>query len=55
MIEQDLKLAQNIEGFIVERIQEIPELRSCAYVFYHEKSGARLLHLFNEDPNNLFP
>ena len=54
MAQQPLKLAQNIEGFIVERIQEIPELRSCAYVFYHEKSGARLLHLFNEDPNNLF-
>ena len=54
MIEQDLKLARNIEGFIVERIQEIPELRSGAYVFLHEKSGARLLHLFNEDPNNLF-
>jgi len=54
MITQPLNVSQKIEGFVVERIQEIPELRSCAYVFSHEKSGARLLHLFNEDPNNLF-
>jgi Predicted Zn-dependent peptidases, insulinase-like len=54
MVQQSLKVSQNIEGFVVERIQEIPELRSWAYIFSHEKSGARLLHLFNEDPNNLF-
>jgi presequence protease len=45
---------QTIEGFLVERTQEIPELRSTAIIAVHEKSGARLVHLYNEDPNNLF-
>lgn len=54
MMMQPLEVSQKIDGFIVERVREIPELRSCAYIFSHEKSGARLLHLFNQDPNNLF-
>ena len=29
-------------------------LRSRAVIMFHEKSGARLLHLCNDDPNNLF-
>ncbi len=51
---QDIKLNQAIGGFRVERIQQIPELHSTAYVFSHIKTGARLLHLFNDDENNLF-
>ena len=42
------------EGFLVEAMPEIPELRSRAVIMSHEKSGARLLHLCNDDPNNLF-
>jgi presequence protease len=45
---------QRTEGFTIERMQEIPELRSTALIALHEKSGARLVHLINEDPNNLF-
>jgi len=43
-----------VGGFRVERVQEIAELRSSAYQFTHEKTGARLIHLYNGDANNLF-
>jgi len=49
-----LQLGQNMSGFSVELVREISELRSVAVIFRHEKSGARLLHLSNDDPNNLF-
>lgn len=43
-----------VHGFKTERIEPIPELHSTAYIFTHEKTGARLLHLYNDDPDNLF-
>lgn len=51
---QDIRLDAEIGGFRVKRVQQIPELHSTAYVFTHIKTGARLIHLYNEDPNNLF-
>ncbi|HEX3019274.1 MAG TPA: insulinase family protein [Chitinispirillaceae bacterium] len=52
--QQSYKEKSNIHGFILERIQVISELHSTAYIFKHQKTAARLLHLFNDDPNNLF-
>jgi Zn-dependent M16 (insulinase) family peptidase len=49
-----ITVSQNVAGFTCTVVEEIPEIRSMAYVFSHEKTGARLLHIFNEDPNNLF-
>jgi Zn-dependent M16 (insulinase) family peptidase len=43
-----------VNGFRVERVQEIPELRCTARILSHVKTGARLIHLLNDDPNNLF-
>ncbi len=43
-----------IQGFLLESVQPIAELHSTAYIFKHQKTAARLLHLFNDDPNNLF-
>ncbi|MBD3320933.1 MAG: hypothetical protein GF350_07570, partial [Chitinivibrionales bacterium] len=54
MIGQGLSVGQVISGFEVMRIEQIPELRSEAAVFTHRKTKARLVHLFNDDPNNLF-
>lgn len=51
---QNLKVGDKLSGFIVDRIEEIPELSTEAALFTHEKTGGKLLHLFNEDPNNLF-
>ncbi len=54
MNSQKITPGQFIHGFELQRVEAIPELRSEAAVFVHQKTGARLLHLFNEDPNNLF-
>jgi len=54
MAPQALKPSQRIHGFNVKRVEEIPELRSLAVLCIHEKTGARLMHLRNDDPNNLF-
>lgn len=50
----DIAVGECRHGFILERREEIPELRAIALLFTHEKTGARLLHLATDDPNNLF-
>lgn len=54
MAKQDIAALKKIHGFRVERVEDVPELRSQAVILVHEKTGARALHLFNEDPDNLF-
>jgi presequence protease len=54
MNQNELSPSARCAGFLLERVEPVPELRTTAYVFTHEKTGARLLHLFNDDPNNLF-
>ncbi len=51
---QGLTEGSELGGFTVTRTEAVPEQRSEATIFTHEKTGARVLHLFNEDPNNLF-
>ncbi|NLE01104.1 MAG: hypothetical protein GX640_14650, partial [Fibrobacter sp.] len=51
---QALNISDCIQGFCLQKIQPIEELHSTAYIFNHVVTGARLLHLFNDDPNNLF-
>ncbi|MDR3012199.1 MAG: hypothetical protein LBU70_03200, partial [Chitinispirillales bacterium] len=51
---QGIKTGEVIGGFKLETVREIPELRSTAYQFMHEKTKARLIHLYNDDANNLF-
>ena len=41
-------------GFRLDLIRPIPELQTTGYLFEHLASGARLIHLFNNDPDNLF-
>ena len=41
-------------GFRLIEKYKINEIQSTAKVFYHEKSGARLLHLENDDDNKVF-
>lgn len=41
-------------GFRLEEEQEIDEINSLARIFFHERSGARLLHLANDDDNKVF-
>jgi presequence protease len=54
MTSHDITAPRRIAGFVIETTCDIPELRSTASVYTHEKTGARLFHLRNDDPNNLF-
>jgi hypothetical protein len=44
----------SVHGFDLIRTERIEELHSTAFQFEHRKSGAHLIHLHNDDPNNLF-
>jgi len=49
-----LKAGEKLLGFTVLRVQEIPDIRVTAYEMSHERTGARVLHLHNDDRENLF-
>ncbi len=49
-----LKEGQELLGFRVVRIVPLPRQRSVAYQLEHLKTGARILHLHNDDAENLF-
>jgi len=51
---QELQVGQTVSGFLLNRIVPINELHATAYIFAHRKTGARLLHLFNGEAENLF-
>ena len=50
------KLKQNEEyyGFVLEEIQELPDIRSTGFLFSHTKSGAKLYYVKNDDDNKVF-
>lgn len=50
----DLKLGQRLHGFEVKDITPIEELRAVKIELTHQHSGARLLHLYTNDSENLF-
>ena len=41
-------------GFKLVSVKEIKEIDSILYEFYHEKSGANLVYLANDDTNKCF-
>lgn len=45
---------QTYYGFTLEKIEEISDIHSTAYLFSHQQSGARLLYLKNADNNKVF-
>ena len=47
-------VGQNSNGFEVKDVTPLEALRSVAYQLEHKQSGARLLHLYNQDAENLF-
>ena len=50
----ELNLHEIYHGFSLEKIEEISDIHSTAYLFSHEQSGARLLYLKNTDNNKVF-
>lgn len=49
-----LELNKNYFGFTLKQEKQINEIKSIARVFEHDKSGARLIKLENDDDNKVF-
>jgi hypothetical protein len=49
-----MKLNQTYHGFRLTEERKIKEINSLARIFIHEKSGARLMHIENDDDNKVF-
>lgn len=49
-----LKTGAKLHGFTVLKTCEIPEYRSRGFHLSHDKTGAEVFHVFNDDPENLF-
>lgn len=50
----ELTTGTTLHGFRIETADALEEISGTAYVMRHEKSGARLLYLANEDENKAF-
>jgi len=50
----NLKKGTIYNGFRLDDEQNVNDINSIAQIFYHEKSGARLLYLKNDDDNKVF-
>ncbi|KAL1502220.1 hypothetical protein ABEB36_007394 [Hypothenemus hampei] len=51
---QNLSPNDEIHGFVVQTIKDIPEFRIRAIYLKHDKTKAEYLHLYRDDNNNLF-
>ena len=54
MPEVDLRPGEQLHGFEVKAVTPIDELRAVTIELAHQHSGARLLHLYTNDTENLF-
>lgn len=50
----DYKVGSIYHGFILNKEEEISEVNSKVRIFEHEKTGAKLLHMENDDTNKVF-
>lgn len=50
----NLKKDTIYNGFRLEEEKKVDDINSIAKIFYHEKSGARLFYLGNDDDNKVF-
>ncbi|MEG1256279.1 insulinase family protein [Clostridium sp.] len=47
-------IGQIYHGFKLDKEEKVEEINSISRIFTHEKTGARLLHLENDDSNKVF-
>ena len=53
-VRKQLRAGARMHGFMVERIEEVPEISADAYVMRHEATGARLMWLACDDDDKAF-
>ncbi len=49
-----MQVNDKIHGFVLKKTTEVPEISSECFLFEHEKSGARLFYVKNDDDNKVF-
>ena len=54
LTERTIEVGQKLQGFEVKAITDLKQQRMVAYQLEHIKTGAKLLHLYSEDAENLF-
>jgi Zn-dependent M16 (insulinase) family peptidase len=47
-------VGQTYKGFVITKYLELSELQSALVEWVHEQSGARIIQIANDDPENLF-
>ncbi len=50
----DLQAGQQVHGFTVTRVTPVEDVRAVAVELTHLKSGAQVMHVHADDPENLF-
>lgn len=48
------KVGEQLHGFTLKRIKQVPELELTALQLQHDKTGAEYLHIARDDANNVF-
>lgn len=47
-------VGEQLHGFTLKRVKQVPELELTALHLQHDKTGAEYLHIAREDANNVF-
>ncbi len=47
-------VGETVEGFVVKEIREFPLIDAQVVLFEHEKTGAQLMYIANDDVNHIF-
>ncbi|PVI01309.1 hypothetical protein DM02DRAFT_613710 [Periconia macrospinosa] len=48
------KVGEQLHGFTLKRVKQVPELELTALHLQHDKTGAEYLHIARDDANNVF-
>ncbi|MBU3175994.1 insulinase family protein [Clostridium estertheticum] len=51
---REIEVGDNISGFILESKKWLSDIQSTSMIFKHNKSGAKLIYLQNDDENKVF-
>ena len=47
-------VGEQLHGFTLKRVKQVPELELTALHLQHDKTGAEYLHIARDDANNVF-
>lgn len=48
------RVGEQLHGFTLKRVKQVPELELTALELQHDRTGAEYLHIARDDANNVF-